>query len=157
MRKFVSDRRRSGANGRLGSVTSGGMRVVAGEALVPFKCVEDDWTERRPTSKRRPDARLADVFRPPRNGNRGRPPGGLRRSSRDCRRGRRTLPANSAGFVRRGVGGGNSVKAGDCLRRSTYVPRDVFDLRSVDRCYWCRQQFAQAVQSTCCCTSLAGI
>ena len=43
----------SGSNRRLGCSAEPCMPVVASEMLVPFKRVEDDWTERRPPSKRR--------------------------------------------------------------------------------------------------------
>jgi hypothetical protein len=41
----------SGSNGRLGIGTKQGMPVVAGEVLVRFERVEDNWTKRRPASK----------------------------------------------------------------------------------------------------------
>ena len=43
----------SRSNGRLGSGTKLVMPVVAREMLVPFERVEDDGTERSPTSERR--------------------------------------------------------------------------------------------------------
>jgi hypothetical protein len=43
----------SRSNGQPGSATVQGVPVVAGEMLVRFERVEDDWTERGPAGKRR--------------------------------------------------------------------------------------------------------
>jgi hypothetical protein len=64
------------------------------------------------------------------------------------------IPQNSEGGR---VGIWNGVKAGDCLGRGAYV-RAMFSISDLlmDTTE-CRQQFAQAVQSTCCRTSVARI
>jgi hypothetical protein len=54
MRKLVLSRlRRVVQTGGLEVVLQPGMPVVAGEMLVPFERVEDDWTERGPACERR--------------------------------------------------------------------------------------------------------
>ena len=85
----------------LGDCTEWRMEVVAGEVLVAFERVVDDWTRARPSGRATTDGHRASGCRPRRGGSCGRFLGGLRRSCRGCHRGRRTVPPNSAGFVRR--------------------------------------------------------
>ena len=104
------------------------MPAVAGEMLVLFKPIENDWTERRPAGKRRRTA-AQRVFS---DGHMRKITAGLWSDLVDHTEVAVHEDAPSLRVPQDPKGGrvgiGNGIKPGDFIERSVYMPRDVLDL-----------------------------
>ena len=108
------------------------MPVVAGEMLVLFKRIENDWTERGPAGKRRrtaaqrvfSDSHVRKITAGPWTGLVDHTEVAVQEDTLFP-----GVPQDSKGGR---VGIGNCIKASDFIERNAYMPRDVLDLQFVD-------------------------